>query len=182
MSIPALLAPTGVLPLRMPSGLVIEVPKATPAFDRWSGPPPADTYNNKPVLDVGGRPAFAELAVLWALHAAGWDGVWIDTYSSAYRTGYWSCPVVPALPKESAELLGRIYESAGSRAGAWDVFCWRGPDVLFAECKRRGRDSIRASQERWLGGALGIGLPLRSFLVVEWSITEQSATADRPHN
>jgi hypothetical protein len=173
-----MLTPTGTLPLILPSLGSIEVSKATPAFNRWLGPPPGDTYNGKEVLDYGGRPAFAELAVLWVLRADGWDGVWIDTYSGALRTGYWDSPAVPDPPTEPAALLGRIRQAVGSRWGAWDVFCWRGQEVLFAECKRRNRDAIRPSQLRWLEGALRIGRHLSEFLVVEWYISEPGASAD----
>ena len=170
MKYPALLVPTTMQPFALPASGAIEIPKAIPAFSPWTGPPQADTYNGKPVLEYGGRPAFAELAILWELNSIGWDGVWIDTYSGVYRTGYWDSPEVPELPPEPAALLLRIRQEAASRFGAWDVFCWRGAEVLFAESKRAGRDRIRATQLRWLGAALGIGLSPSDFLVVEWSI------------
>jgi hypothetical protein len=171
---PALLVPTTTLPLVLPTAGPVEVSKAAPVFNPWTGPQPADTYNGKPILDYDGRPAFAELAILWALHAAGWDGVWIDTYRRVYRTGYWDSPVIRELPPEPTARLQRIHQAAGSRGGAWDVFCWRGAELLFAESKRMGRDSIRPSQVRWLEGALRIGLPLSDFLVVEWSIASSN--------
>jgi hypothetical protein len=148
----------------------VAVPKATPSFTAWAGSPPADTYNGKQVLDYEGRPAFAELAILWALNDAGWEGVWIDNYSGVYRTSYWGSPSVEELPAAASALLGRIREAAGSRFGAWDVFCWRGPKFLCAESKRVGRDSIRATQVRWLQAALDVGMSVEAFLVVEWSI------------
>jgi hypothetical protein len=74
------------------------VPKATPVFDPWLGQLPNDTYNGKQVLEFAGRPAFAELAVLWALNGIGWDGVWIDSYRGLYRQGYWNCEPIRQLP------------------------------------------------------------------------------------
>lgn len=170
MKLPALLVPTTTQLLQLPSSGPVAVPKATPSFTAWAGSPLADTYNGKQVLDYEGRPAFAELAILWALNDAGWEGVWIDTYSRAYRTGYWGTPSVEELPGAPSALLGRIREVAASRFGAWDVFCWRGPELLFAESKRAGRDTIRATQVRWLQAALDVGMSVEQFLVVEWSI------------
>jgi len=161
-------APTGTESYTLRSGRVVGVPKATPMFPTWKGAPVTDTYNGKAVLDAGGRPSFAELAILWALRDAGWDGVWIDTYRRKYRTGYWDAPPV-TLAGAPARLLERIYADLGARAGAWDVFCWRAGEVLFAESKRRGHDRIRSSQLAFLDAALSIGLHLKSFLIVEWT-------------
>jgi hypothetical protein len=148
------------------------IPKATPTFTAWAGQPIADTYNGKQVLSVNGKPAFAELAILWALQSIGWDGVWIDTYSRVYRTGYWDS--APAdLPAKPAALLERIQKEAGSRFGAWDVFCCRGDSVLFAESKRAGHDKIRDSQVKWLEAAMRAGFSADDFLIVEWSLESE---------
>jgi len=50
------------------------------------------------------------------------------------------------------------------------VFCWRDGKYLFAESKRFGHDKFRRPQLEWLEAALGIGLPLDSFLIVEWTL------------
>ena len=76
MLLPNILQPTSNEVIRLPSGEALTVPKCTPRFQPWEGPPVADTYNGKQVLDVEGRPAFAELAILWVLLETGWDGVW----------------------------------------------------------------------------------------------------------
>jgi len=164
-----LLHPIGTHPFSLPSGPV-SVPKSAPSFKAWSRQPPADTYNGKPLIDYSGRLAFAELAILWTMMEQGWDGVWIDSYRKLFRTGYWDCEPVPSLPPRQAELLERIYEKAGFRSGAWDVFCWRGDEVMFLESKRAGKDHIRESQTRFLQAALEVGLFLESFLVVEWTL------------
>lgn len=170
MNLPPSLVPTTTQLLQLPKAGPVTVAKTTPRFTAWAGSMPADTYNGKQVLDYEGREAFAELAILWSLQSAGWEGVWIDTYSGVFRTGYWGSSPVLELPPEMAALLGRIRDAAGSRFGVWDVFCWRESEVLFAESKRAGRDAIRDTQVRWLQGALEIGMLLESFLVVEWSI------------
>jgi hypothetical protein len=167
---PEILKPIGYEPIVVSSGHVINVPKATPVFLPWRGNKILDDYNGKQVLNVGGEPAFAELAILWAMRAVGWEGVWIDTYGRKYRTGYWGVAPLSELPPERAKALERIYARAGSRSGAWDVYCWNGTKVLFAESKRAGRDRIRDSQQNWLAAAIGEGYPDESFLVVEWSI------------
>lgn len=125
----------------------------------WPGPLPGDIYNGKTVLDWNGRPAFAELAILWSMMDAGWSGVWIDTYRKIFRRGYWDNEPV-TLPEVQEELLKRIYSQAGS---------------MFLESKRNGKDRIRNSQVRFLAAALDVGVPLESFLMVEWSIRAKPA-------
>jgi hypothetical protein len=169
---PALLVPSTTQALQLPKSGRVLVPKAKPSLSGWTGQAPVDTYNGKQVLNWAGRPAFAELAVLWALLEIGWDGVWIDTYSNVFRVGYWDNVPVAKLPAAPMALLARVREAANSRFGPWDVFCWRGPEVLFAECKRATRDAIRNSQIQWLQAALDIGLAVDDFLVVEWTIAE----------
>lgn len=170
MRVPEPLVPSRTQLLQLPRYGPVTVAKATPLFNRWSGLSPGDTYNGKEVLDCAGRPAFAELAILWMLQSVGWEGVWIDSYARVFRTGYWNTAPVADLPPAAAAVVSRIGEAAGSRFGAWDVFCWNGRDVLFAESKRAGRDRVRDTQVRWLQGALDVGLSIDQFLVVEWSL------------
>ena len=163
------IVPTTTESLRLPSGSTVVVSKATPVFSTWTGEPVADIFGGKKVVEAKGRPAFAELAILWSLRDAGWDGVWIDTFSKKYRQDYWGAEPVE-LPPASAELLERIYTRSGCQNGAWDIFCWRSGEVLFAESKRRGHDRIRSSQLSFLEAALAVGLQLDSFLIVEWAL------------
>ncbi len=143
------------------------MPRAEPVFTLWRGEPVGDTYGGKLVLDSNGQPAFAELAILWTLRQDGWSGVWVDTYRHKYRTAYWPKNEVE-LPPEQEQLLQGIYSEAGAKKGCLDVFCWRGGEHLFAESKRHGHDRIRDTQRWWLQAALECGLPLTSFLIVEW--------------
>lgn len=50
---------------------VINVPKDTPAFLPWGGHTILDDYNGKQVLNVGGEPGLAELAILGVMRMAG---------------------------------------------------------------------------------------------------------------
>jgi hypothetical protein len=134
---------------------------------------PIDTNGGKTILYVDGNPAFAEMAILSEFQREGWDGVWIDTYRNAFRRGYWGVPPVEHLPDAPRRLLDRVIEARdGRRRGTWDVLCWKASGFVFAESKRRNRDRIRAGQGDFLGAALNVGVPLDSFLVVEWDIDD----------
>lgn len=169
MKYPELLHPTDTQIIRLSSQTSLAVPKCTPQFTRWQGAPIEDTYNGKALLDFHGRPAFAELVILWSFMTVGWNGVWIDTYRQCYRQGYWDAAPCTTLPQPARDLLAAIHVRAGSQFGAWDVFCWRDEAILFAESKRQSREHIRHTQIHWLGAALACGIPQEAFLVVEWS-------------
>jgi hypothetical protein len=160
--------------LRLPSGELVEIEKLEALFTLWRGNE-VDTYGGKQVIDYRGRPAFAELAVLWGMQEDGWQGVWIDSYRRKLRTGYWDVAPIQKLPERPSSLLERIYAIAGSRAGAWDVFCWRGEEVRFTDCKRRSRDRIQPSQLHFLVSARSVGVPLSCFRIVEWEVDAQPA-------
>jgi hypothetical protein len=172
MQHPILLSPTEVESIALSTGKLIRIPKVTPRFHRWTGVPPGDTYGGKVVLDYEGKPVFAELAILSILQADGWNGVWVDTYSRKYRVAYWGDSKGVVLPRDQEGFLETIHAHAGTRNGCWDVFCWKDGDRLLAESKHSGKDRIRESQIRWLAAALYLGVPLSSFLVVEWSLIE----------
>jgi hypothetical protein len=153
------------------SGEIVAVRKYSTTFRQWAGAPPANTYGNKAVLDWNGEPVFAELAILRSLEQEGWAGVWADSFSRQLRIGLLDVPPVE-LPDELAKLYESIKQhSQAKHGGCWDVFAWHGDDVLFAELKRKGRDSIRDSQRAWLEAALAVGVTLDSFVVVEWRVT-----------
>ena len=170
---PDLLRPAVTEVILLPSGSTVEVPKATPAFDGWTGELIEDTYRGKQILDFAGEPVFAELAILRAFQNSGWSGVWVDTFKKKYRVGYWGSDTECVLPPEQELLLEQIYERAGSRNGCWDVFCWEKELKLFIEAKRQGHDKIRSTQRQWLEAALAVGLSIDSFLIVEWSLQEK---------
>lgn len=167
---PEMLKPAGYESIMIASRHVINVPKAMPIYLPWRGDNIIDNYNGKQILDVGGEPAFSELAILMAMRTVGWGGVRIDTYRRKLRTGYWGVEPLRELLPERAQVLDRIYTRAGSRSGAWDVYCWNGPNILFAESKRSGKDRLRNSQRYWLAAAIEEGFSAEDFLVVEWSL------------
>ena len=81
-----ILSPTAFERLMLPSGRIVDVPKATPSFSLWHGEQPAYRYGKKPVVDFEGRMAFAELAIHWSLQKADWNGVWVDNHRRTFRT------------------------------------------------------------------------------------------------
>lgn len=115
---------------------------------------------------------FAELAILRSFKQAGWDGRWIDSYHQRYLTEYWPTPVSEPLPIQRQSILDTIRAKAGGTGGCFDVFCWRGEELIFAESK--WRDKIRKTQTLWLEAALDIGIREESFLIVQWRFEERS--------
>jgi hypothetical protein len=156
--------------IRLSEDRTVEIRKACPRWKLWTGTPVADTYGGKPILDYAGEPLFAELVILREFEKDGWTGVWVDTYGEKHRVAYWGESGEVQLPPAKEALLERIRKAAGSRHGCFDLLCWKGDMMLFAEAKRRGRDRIRDTQKRWLVAALDVGVPLESLLIVEWSL------------
>ena len=168
MIYPASLQPTTTESMTLPiSGRIVAFPKATPTFAKWPGEFAGSTYGKKAVLDFNGRPAFAELAILWTLQNDGWQGVWVD--KKVFRTDFWNSPPQRTLPQKPSSLPDEIWNLAKTPPGVWDVFCWQDDRVLFCECKRGKRDEIQQSQLIFAESALNLGLPLDSFLFVEWT-------------
>jgi disulfide oxidoreductase YuzD len=54
------------------------------------------------------------------------------------------------------------------------VFCWKEDKVIFAESKRKSKDKIRQTQIHWLETAIKYGFNEKSFLMVEWDISEKN--------
>jgi hypothetical protein len=161
--------------LLLPSGRIVDVPKATSLFSVWTGEQPAQRYGKKPILDFEGRMAFAELAILWTLQRDGWNGVWVDPDRRQFRTDYWNAAPVE-IPQAPLMLLDCIAAALGGKhRGTWDVFCWRDDEYLFAQSKWKNHDRLKPAQLEWLDAALAIDLPLSRFLIVEWSLQAQQA-------
>jgi hypothetical protein len=155
-----------------------------PTFRRWPAnqPAPRDTKGGKWLIDVDGEPAFAEIAILRALEAEGWEGRWIDNYPlpPTFRTAYWddawnslsrSVADMP-LKGHPLEVYRAICGEAGdpSGGGAWDVNAWRGREMVFVEAKRfRSSDGIDEAQLRWLAAGRRLGIPRQCFLFIEWT-------------
>jgi hypothetical protein len=170
MHYPDALQPDTLETIVLPSGRHIDIPKTRPQFQLWTGTPIADRYGKKTILSLNGEPVFAELAILRLCQHDGWDGVWVDTFGKAYRRGYWQPKDTVELPMPQRTLLQRIYAQAGSTKGCWDVVCWKDNRILFAEAKRQAQDRIRDTQRIWLEAALDVGIPISSFLIIEWTV------------
>jgi hypothetical protein len=166
MNYPASLQPTTTETLTLPSGRSFAFPKATPTFAKWPGEFSGSTYGKKAVHDFNGRPAFAELAILWTLQNEGWQGVWVD--KKVFRTDFWNSPPTKNPASKTQFVTRRDLESSENTARSMGCVCWKDDRVLFCECKRGKRDEIQESQLLFAETALNAGLPLDSFLFVEW--------------
>lgn len=128
----------------------------------WHGA--AGLYGGKPLVEYGNEPLFAELLILRIFQSDGWQGAWLDTYRNRVLSGIES---VVRLPLAQRTLLEAVRSPAGGRGGAFDAIAWHNGNTCFAEAKRAGRDRVRASQGRWVAGALAACVAPGSLLVVE---------------
>lgn len=152
----------------LPSGGRVSIPKYFLLFNGWSGPPLADTYNNKPILDWNDTPVFAEIAILRLFQSHGWNGAWVDSYAHGkYRDGMRDMPPI-SIPSQYDDLIQNIRAKTGKRGGCWDVIVWRGEEVLFVEAKRSKKDRIQTTQDGWLDASLSLGLKADNFVLIEW--------------
>jgi len=122
------------------------------------------------VIEFGGRPLFPELAVLHALKADGWDGVWVDSLRQKHWVNLPDTSDPVALPRKQGTLLSSILRRNGGPAGAWEVLAWKENRYLFARPLRVGQ-KLLASQLTWIESALHEGLDEEDFLLVEWDLT-----------
>ena len=181
---PSLLRPTAVEMISS-AGQTISVPKVVLQFRRWQGTLPADALGNKPFVDFGGRPVFAELCAYELFRLSGWDARWVETYGAPAMkpkllTDWQDVPrrqqvsrqlsnsIVSGILENIAKLNGNIY------AGCWDVVGWHREIVVFAELKRRKQDQMQKTQLKWLTAALQAGLESENFLLIEWDFLEEA--------
>jgi len=73
-----------------------------------------------------------------------------------------------SIPEDKEAILKKVWSIAKTTA-CFDVFAWRGGEVLFCEAKRTGKDKLTNAQVRFIGGALECGVAPESLLIVEWS-------------
>ena len=156
------------------SGADIFIQKYFLTFTPWKGASIANTYNNKPVIDWNGEPVFAELAVLRLFQSHGWEGVWVDSYRRKYRIGLPDVVEPIEIPSKQRDLIESIKAKTGRSGGCWDVFVWKGEDVLFIELKRSKKDNIRDSQVSWLEEGLKSTLKTKDFALLEWNIGQNT--------
>lgn len=139
------------------------------------------TFGGKDLVLVDGRAQFAEVAILRAFEAEGWEGRWLETYGKpAMKPALWRewKPEGPVAqehdPIEAASVNERLHAIAvangNTYAGCWDVVAWKGERLVFAESKKQKKDRLRGTQLRWLEAALKCGMAVEDFLVAEWRL------------
>jgi hypothetical protein len=176
----SLFGPTTWLQLQLTDTQKEAVRLATPRFASWSGEAPGSSYGGKPFVEHRGRPAFAELAILWTLDEAGWPGVWITHAGGAekHRRGFWGEQQPFEVPSDVLRLLADVRATRGDTSrGTWDIVCWpadqlsvRIDEMRFVESKWGGKDRIKPDQIAWYRAIREAGAPRDSFLVVEWRL------------
>jgi hypothetical protein len=169
--LPTELKPTGTIPIRISGDQTITLNKCTPAFRKWRGAP-VPTFGGKEILDINGSPAYAELAILRLLEKEGWNGVWVSAFGSPrFRKNIDDrTDIVSFNDSPAARIIHRLARERNGFGGTFDVAASNGQEMLFAEAKRAKRDQIKSTQVDWLRSALATGVPIASFLVVEWSL------------
>ena len=155
IDLPNPLRPINFIPTELPSGRSLNLPHCYPIFPAWTKSTGTFLFGGKQLLNCRGDPVFAELYVL--------------------RKCMRDMPVDAKLSNriklrsDHEEILDKIAPKGG---GCFDVFAWRGDDVLFCECKRGKRDELQDTQLRWIDAALHS--KLNNFLVVQWDIWREA--------
>lgn len=157
-------------PVQLPaSGKWADVATVLRSEAEWLGDVPANygTVPNKPKLAFQGQVLYPEFILLRLLEQAGWTGTWVKNWRG--RAFWRNIDEEVVVPPSQEQLFKSIERSTdNARGGCWDIFAWREDATLFVESKARGNDSIRDSQALWLERGLEYGLPLPSFLIVEY--------------
>lgn len=169
----------------LPSGEQILIPKYAPTFKQWLGIPLNETFGGKTVLDVDGRPMFAELAIMNLFKRSGWQARWVETYAKSKTAPiflsewkddkYKNQLADPIADEKILRCLSDIAEiNKNNYGGCWDVVAWKDDSIVFAESKRRKQDRIQETQINWLTAALAYGLKPQNFTLIEWEIIENT--------
>jgi hypothetical protein len=163
----------------LPTGQTAEIATFFRSERAWTGPVPKSfgSVPNKPTLEFGGHPTWAEFVLLRLLESDDWQGVWVKNWGGR---AFWRDVREPVeLPAAANALFRRIeLRTAGHGGGCWDILAWRGDDALFIESKQRGRDRLRSTQQAWLESALAEGVTLSSFAIAEWELDDEKS--ERP--
>jgi hypothetical protein len=158
----------------------IAVPTFLRRETRWTGPVPKSfaSVPKKPPLLFEGEPVWAEFIVLRLLAYSGWQGVWVKNWKGQ---AFWRNVMDPVeLAADQAALFARIAQKSRAMrraetgkapkdrwgGGCWDIYAWRGTEVLFVESKQHKQDHVRETQRIWLNCARSKGVS--NFAIVEW--------------
>ncbi len=123
-------------------------------------------WDVKPLVQTHtGEAELGEIAVLRALEADGWEGVWVNPFQglSFWKTSFKGQPV--RLPEPADRLFQAIKKERGSRSGVFDVMAWRGERFLFVEYKGP-KDRVKLSETLWISAALRCGVTAHDLLYV----------------
>jgi hypothetical protein len=160
-------------PVTTDAGLVL-VATATVAYQRWPGPKLTwqETYGKTPLVGADGLRTCAEVAIVDALRADGYDAWWIDTFGQAPAFWRGSIIAVDLLPPHVRERFEAVDCHIGDvkRSGRWDIVAWRADKVVVLESKGAG-DAIRPGQARWLAASILTGaFSADAFGIVNYSV------------
>jgi len=179
-----LFAPISFEEIALPSGQVVRIPECHLVFKKWDGIPIKETFGNKALIDVGGKPMFAELAIMHLFINAGWQARWIETYATGDKEPkyldewkddkYKNQILAPIADGEVMRRLAEIAKLNGTYSGCWDVLGWNGDKMIFAESKRFKKDRIQGTQVRWLEAAFRAGFLPENFLIVQWDFEQKA--------
>lgn len=158
---------------------VLDIGICDVVLKKWTGVPICNSFGGKTLIDVDGKPLFAELAVVDWFISQGWDARWVCTYgrnkmNPLFLTSWSDCSVKGQKSKQFSndkvhETLMRIAEiNDNSFGGCWDVVAYKGEELLFVECKKYKCDRIRETQLKWLKSSLQYGLQKENFRILQW--------------
>jgi len=162
----------------------VEVSKVVCQFVEWTGKEPKESFGGKPFVELHDKPMFAELAIMKMFEDEDWNAKWIETYArpslEPAMLSDWTDDAFenqvddPITDDRILDLLGAISsENGDTYAGCWDVLAWQGEQVVFAEAKHGGHDSLQDTQIKWLKSSLKAGLKPGNFLIIEWSFRNE---------
>lgn len=163
---PKQLVPNGEMEFEI-NGELVKIPKCAVSFEKWNGQP-INNFGGKPLVCVGNKPMFAELAILQGFIADDWEARWISTYGRSKSSpiflddwednSYRNQRHHDIANGEVRQILSDIAKyNPKSYTGCWDIFGWKDGKILFAESKRKKKDNIRESQRKWLIAAFKFG-------------------------
>jgi hypothetical protein len=169
--LPEALRAHDVLDVTLPDERTVRVPRCLPEFPRWLGPPVAFPYGGKHLVSHAEQPLWAEFKIASLFRDTGWEALVVQAFGGIHylremKQGDDDRGI--ELPDVAQGLFARIAEHNRGFGGFFDVFAWRGDDVVFAEAKLSMKDRLRSTQRRWIAAALAAGVPVENLLIVEW--------------